>query len=390
MLANDLETRPWSAAVVATALLSGAVLLFAPSRAEPCTPAPCTGGSFSLDEADVPANLQSFLWEPRVDRRTDNDGPLEELDVVVRDLETDQPVGLSAQRVRRDAVHIELDEKLVPERRYRFVAENDCERANDTYQSTFLGAPEAGRPTSIPRPAADSLEIGDETIVAFGGSCGRPSRDLEAGIRRVRTRITREMQPWTDVWETTAQIRRDGADRFRDWSAPSTIQRPSADREGFLETTLVTACEQPDQGVVVSSLEPGRYEVRFRASLPATEWSIDSDSVTVPLRCSKTHPDDVGPDHDVGPPDDVDPDSDVGPDSGPDRSDTGGGLGWSQRHGSDSGSGGCAGCSSSGSSPLSPALVVFAVLGWVIRRGRDAIGSSTIAGPDPSCCRGRR
>lgn len=356
------------AATVSAALVAAAATLFAPSTAKPCSPAPCTGSSFSLDQADVPANLESFRWEPRVDRSPEGDTPLEELDVKVLDKETGDAVPLSAERVTREEIHVDFQETLVPGRAYRFVAENDCERASDTHESSFVATTEADRPASPPLPVADPLRVGDQTIVAFGGSCGYPTRDIEAGIRRVRTPHTQQMRPWVDVWETTAQVRRVGADEFRNWNPPSTIQRPSAERSDVIETTLVTACEKPEDGYVVSSLDPGRYDVRFRVSLPATDWSIHSDAVTVDLRCSKTNPDDVGPDHEVG------PFSDVGPDSGPgtNHTDIGTGPGWSEENGSERGAGSCGGCSSADSQPLSPALVVFAVLGLVVRRSRGS------------------
>ncbi|MBN1947957.1 MAG: hypothetical protein JW797_19980 [Bradymonadales bacterium] len=284
-----------------------------PSPSEACAPPRCPGGWFFPAQGTVPANLDLVFWGPIRDWSFD---PTlvgsEDVQLVLDTQCITEPVPLTMS-YDEDYVHFELEllEPLLADATYLLWGANFCDPETGLpTQAAFQTSGSAEHPTALGSVTAEHTGFQSVTVSTVSGSCSVP---VTADTVRVSLELDLSAQPWEDALLYTTLVDEEP------WHPSHFLPVPvpfGESWEGRGQDLLYAICQSDDPGAQ-PGLSEGTHTVRFQASIPGVEGTLQTEEIQVSLSCT---PPEEDPDQPIEPTPDagsdlpLEPEGDAGPD----------------------------------------------------------------------------
>ena len=251
----------------------------APRIADACSQPRCYPGYLVPgDGARVPANLPAVTWHAMRDNH-DSEAPDPAL-VELREVSGDA-IPLAPTELEYGDYRLDLDAPLEPGTSYRLTDDTVCgDGFEEGPRVTLEATAEAPYPEALGRIEVVREDVDDNLLI--GTASGSCTTGTVSAVARVELEPSAEAEPWVDALHFETIV--DG----ELWTATSAITATHPPGESWIgrgRDLLYHVCRAKTSAEPFPGLDEGRHEVVFRATLPGTDVSLETQPVPVDLDC---------------------------------------------------------------------------------------------------------
>jgi hypothetical protein len=252
-----------------------AAFVCATERAQACSGPPCwPGSSVPKDGVTVPANLPAITWVASRGPGAELDASDFHFELLPERVGASTPVSFTLERAPLMLL-IKPSAELLLNRAYRLSGNSRCDGGLHD-ERTFRTAAAAPLPTTLGETVLATQHQAELQVSTGGGQCYVRSVSAQA---RVGIRWSESAKPWQDALLLSTWV--DG----EEWSPRVAINESpeiGSSWVGHGADILFTNCgPEGDPG-----LAAGTHTVQFRATLAGTDVALESEPVSVELRCA--------------------------------------------------------------------------------------------------------